>query len=126
MSSVAERLDRLRLLLGEGEDLLDARAEVPERDLAAELRRGGGPVAASCCTWSIWPASSLDLRVGLLPFGGERGDLVLGAGDVALDLLFLVSPEGGLEAGLEGRVPAETEDFPAVRHAFHPHIRIVP
>jgi hypothetical protein len=72
------------------------------------------------------PGHRLDLRVGLFTLTDQGGDLVLGPRHVALDLLLLVTPQGGLEAGLGGCVSTETEDFPAVRHTFHPHIRIVP
>jgi len=67
-----------------------------------------------------------DRRKAEMELGGQRRYLVLGPRDVPLDLLPLVTPQGGLEAGLGGRVPAETEDFTAVRHAVHPHIRLVP
>jgi hypothetical protein len=68
----------------------------------------------------------VQLQVCRVPFAGQIRDLLLGPGDVPLDLPFLVTPQGGLEAGLGGRIRTETEDFTAVRHAVHPHIRIVP
>jgi hypothetical protein len=68
----------------------------------------------------------LHLRVRLLAVGEEGGDLVLRPGHVTLDLLAFITPQGGLEAGFGGRISAETENFTAVRHTFHPHIRIVP
>ena len=59
----------------------------------------------------------VDLCVRLFPFGGEGRDLVLGTRDVTVDLSSSRTPQSGLEAGLRGHVPAESEQFLAVRHA---------
>jgi hypothetical protein len=110
--------------LGLGEDLLHLGPEVPEGDVGEAGLTAG--LRGLLLKPVDLPGHRLDLRVRLLPLAGQRGDLVLGPGDVAFDLLLLVTPQGGLEAGLGGCVSTETEDFPAVRHASHPHIRIVP
>ncbi len=107
--------DLVGLLLGHGEDLLDTRTQVPERRpvhhrrLLAHL----GQVALEHLDLT---GQLVDLRVRLFPLGGQRRDLVLRASDVAVDLPFLVPPQGGLEAGLRRHVPAEREQFLAVRH----------
>ena len=119
------RLDRLGLLLGEREDLLDARAEMAERDLGADAGRPAGLGGLLLEPLDLG-GHRLHLRIGLFALGGQRGDLVLGAGHIPLDLLLFIAPQGCLEAGFGGHVSAETEDFTAVRHAVHPHIRYVP
>jgi hypothetical protein len=119
-------LDRLGLLLGERQDLLDARAEVLERDLGADDAGLLADLGHLLLQPVDLPGHGLELRICLLALAGQHGDLVLGAGDVPLDLLLVVTPQGGLEIGLRGRVRAQTEEFTAVRHASHPHIRIVP
>ena len=116
ISSFAAAEDLLGLLLGESEDLLDPRTEVPERGpvdhvhLLAHL----GQVALENLDLA---GQLVDLCVRLFPFGGEGRDLVLGTRDVPVDLFLLVPPQSGLEAGLRGHVPAESEQFLAVRHA---------
>lgn len=108
--------DVLGLLLGQREDLLHPGAEMPEgrpvddRRMLAQL----GQVALQHLDLT---GQLVDLGVRLFPFGRERGDLVLRTSDVSVDLSFLVPPQGGLEAGLRGHVPAEREQFLAVRHA---------
>ena len=96
--------------------------EMPERDLGAESGLAAGLGGLLLQVFDLL-AHRLNLRVRLLALAGQRRDLVLGPGDVPLDLLLLVTPQGGLEAGLGGRTPTETEDLTAVRHAVHPHIR---
>ncbi|GAB3944457.1 hypothetical protein GCM10027614_34700 [Micromonospora vulcania] len=59
----------------------------------------------------------VDLCIGLFAFGGEGRDLMLGTRDVPVNLSFRVTLQSGLEAGLRGHVPAECEQFLAVRHA---------
>jgi hypothetical protein len=119
------RLDRFGLLLGQRQDLLDPRTQVAERDLGAEavLPPGLGGLLLEALDLG---RHRLHLRIRLFALRGQGGDFVLGARHVPLDLLLLIAPQGHLEAGFGGRVSAETEDFTAVRHAVHPHIRNVP
>ena len=107
--------DRLGLLLGEAENLLDHRAQVVERGpvqlgrLAAQLLKFGLQL-------SDLGGQLLELGEGLFPLGDERGDLRVGAGNVPVDLSLVVAPQGLLEVRLRRNVFPEREQLPAVGH----------
>ena len=94
----------LGLLLGEGEDLLDARAEVAEGHGV-----GGDPgTVTDVDELGLQPlhlkGQRLDLGVRLFTLGSQRGDFGLDGFDVLVHLPAVVPPEGLVEGRLAGRL----------------------
>jgi hypothetical protein len=109
------RPDRLGLLFGERQDLLDPRAEVPERHRAAD-----GGLAAGLGDFELELLHLSHERPGLLvgfrAFSDQRVVLRLERGEVTIDLITFVASNDDVEVVLGPERVAQCGQFSAVRH----------
>jgi hypothetical protein len=85
------------LVLGQRQDLLDPRAQVPEGDPRRHGAAGG--VGELQLELLHLPGERLKLRDGLVPLGGQGRQFGLDLDDVSVHLLLVEALEGRIEAG---------------------------
>jgi len=108
--------DGIGLLLGQREDLVDHRAEVPERR-PVDLRRSLAHLGQLAFDMADLRPEILDLVVRPLTLCRQCRDLARELRDVLIDLTFVVTAHRHREAGHHRSVVAEREQPIVMRHA---------